>query len=483
MWLSLVIVLTFWAAIYLPGLGTLEVKGEEGRRIFPAMRMLESGNYVVPYVGSDPYFTKPPLVNWLVAASFKTFGVRNEWAARLPSALCVLAVALAFVTVACASLSSHGSLAAALIWMTNFGVIEKGRLIEIEALYVSLTGLAFICWLSWWQERRSSWLTWTVPWIFLGLGMLAKGPLHLVFFYTIVFSILWRGRGLRPEGGPLFHPAHFLGLLLMLTIFAAWAIPCLRMMHAESVTATWTRQLSDRLTGEGFTLAGWLMNIPRALAYFLPWTIVLGWAAVRRPSLGNQRLTPIASGLAWGIALSFVVVSLIPGSVARYTMPLLAPAAWLVAVLLTAERDRLPRWLSLHKPAAWPAVVRLPGMMALLACVAIAVYTVAVMPLRQQREKLRPLARQVNEALPPAEPLYAIDPDYQPALFYVRDPIVYLPRVADLPTDARYVLVQPQQEQEALASTQWQPRRTRAVVRLTDYRRKQLILLEIAPEI
>ena len=89
-----------WAAIYLPGLGSLEIKGEEGRRILPAVTMLETGNYLVPHVGSEPYFRKPPLVNWLVAASFKLTGYRNEWTARLPSALCVLAVALAFIVVA-----------------------------------------------------------------------------------------------------------------------------------------------------------------------------------------------------------------------------------------------------------------------------------------------------------------------------------------------------------------------------------------------
>src|SRR5881275_1296477 len=97
---SLLFVVVCWAAIYLPGLGSLEIKGEEGRRILPAVTMLESGNYLVPQVGSEPYFRKPPLVNWLVAASFKLTGVRNEWTARLPSALCVLAVALAFITVA-----------------------------------------------------------------------------------------------------------------------------------------------------------------------------------------------------------------------------------------------------------------------------------------------------------------------------------------------------------------------------------------------
>jgi hypothetical protein len=88
------------------------------------------------------------------------------------------AVAFAFVTVA------HGPrrerlIMAALIWMTNFGIIEKGRLIEIEALRLA-NRMAFICWLSWWKERRSAWLVWTVLRIFLGLAMLAA-PLTSCF--------------------------------------------------------------------------------------------------------------------------------------------------------------------------------------------------------------------------------------------------------------------------------------------------------------
>src|SRR3954470_23723090 len=174
--ISLALVVLCWAAIYLPGLGSLEIKGEEGRRILPAVTMLQTGNYLVPQVGSEPYFRKPPLVNWLVAASFKLTGLRNEWTARLPSVLCVLLVALAFLTVARSSLGPTGSLFAALIWLANAGMIEKGRLIEIEALYVSLFALAFIFWLSGWRQRKSAWFTWTVPWVFLGLGILAKGP-------------------------------------------------------------------------------------------------------------------------------------------------------------------------------------------------------------------------------------------------------------------------------------------------------------------
>src|ERR1051326_6004977 len=157
---SFCLVIACWAAIYLPGLGSLEIKGEEGRRILPAVTMLETGNYLVPQVGGEPYFRKPPLVNWLVAASFKLTGIRNEWTARLPSVLCVLFVALAFLAVARPPLGPNGSLIAALIWLANAGMIEKGRLIEIEALYVSLFGTALIFWLSWWQQRKSGWLTW-----------------------------------------------------------------------------------------------------------------------------------------------------------------------------------------------------------------------------------------------------------------------------------------------------------------------------------
>src|SRR5881296_4659546 len=187
---AMAIVLLVWAAIYLPALGSIAIKGEEGRRILPAIRMLETGNYIVPQVGSNPYFRKPPLVNWLVAVSFKIFGVRNEWTARLPSAIAVLAVAIAFVTVARASLGPSGSTVAALIWLTNIGMIEKGRLIEIEALYVSLCGLAIIFWLSFWDQKKSPWLIWTPASVILGIGLLAKGPTHLVFFYGIVIAVL-----------------------------------------------------------------------------------------------------------------------------------------------------------------------------------------------------------------------------------------------------------------------------------------------------
>src|SRR5881398_1731867 len=240
---ALLLVLFVWAVVYLPALGSLAIKGEEGRRILPAIRMLETGDYIVPQVGGSPYFRKPPLVNWLVAASFKVFGVRNEWTARLPSALSVLAVAIAFITVARASLGARESLIAAMIWLTNIGIIEKGRLIEIEALYVSLCGLAIIFWLSFFLQKQSPWLIWIPAFVFLGLGLLAKGPTHLFFFYGVVVAVLAYSKHWRL----LVHPAHFVALAVMLGTAAAWAIPFVHMTTSEVAMGKWSAQYTGRL--------------------------------------------------------------------------------------------------------------------------------------------------------------------------------------------------------------------------------------------
>jgi 4-amino-4-deoxy-L-arabinose transferase-like glycosyltransferase len=470
---ALHLVTIIWAAVYLPALGTLEIRGEEGRRILPAVTMLETGNYLVPQVGSDPYFRKPPLVNWLVAGSFKLFGARNEWAARLPSALCVLAVAVAFVTVARGALGANGALIAALVWLINFGTIEKGRLIEIEALYVSLTGLAVISWLVFWQQQRSRWLTWTLPWVFLGLGLLAKGPLHLFFFYAVVLGVLYHTRNLRE----LLRIPHMIGVVLMLLIFAAWAVPCFIAVEGTNVGHIWARQFSGRLSGEDFNFSGWILNIPRGIGYFLPWVLLLLFS--RRAEFVDERDRRIARGIRWGIGISFVVVSLLPGSLSRYTMPLLTPACWMLAALLCAERIDLPRWLRLTWPPGFAPPLRLPLVVAAIACAGVSTYALCVVPRLKKNEKVRTIAEQIDATIPPNERLYAVDPDFQPFLFYVRTPLTYVTEIANVPAEARYVLVQPKKETEAESTDRWAPRRAEVVRSFVDYRNHKTALLKI----
>jgi hypothetical protein len=140
-------------------------------------------------------------------------------------------------------------------------------------------------------------------------------------------------------------------------------------------------------------------------------------------------------------------------------MPLLAPAIWLLAIFIREHALVWPQ--PLRKAITWTVVAVVAGML---------VYTVGIIPWLKHREKIRPLGEQISAALPPNEKLYAVDPDYQPFLFYVRHPIVYLDDVSKLPVEAHYILVRPANEAAATA-------RAQPILRLQDYRGQRVVLL------
>jgi 4-amino-4-deoxy-L-arabinose transferase-like glycosyltransferase len=468
---AVAVVLLAWAVIYLPALGSIAIKGEEGRRILPAVRMLETGNYIVPQVGSDPYYRKPPLVNWLVVASFKIVGVRTEWTARLPSALSVLAVAIAFVTVARAGLGAGGSMIAALIWMTNIGIIEKGRLIEIEALYVSLCGLAIIFWLSFLLQKKSAWLIWLPSSVFLGLGLLAKGPTHLIFFYGIVVAVLACSKNWRL----LFHPAHFVALAVMVGIAAAWAIPFVLRTTTDVAMDKWSAQYTGRLKGIDFKFLSWIQNIPRGLIYFLPWLLLFPLA--RFSKFHDEARQQLARALSWGIAVPFIGVNLVPGAVARYSMPAIVPACWLLAMICEANALQWPSRL-VRARQEWTTTV-MTAFVALGVVIGAIGYPVTAVILRN-RQQVKKAAAELNARVPATETLYAVNPDYQPVFFYVKAPVQYVSDIENLPRDVHYFVVRTENEAEALAALRSAPLRARPIARVHDYSKRKMTLFKVA---
>jgi len=433
--------------------------------------MLETGNYIVPQVGSNVYYRKPPLVNWLVAASFKLFGVRNEWTARLPSALSVLAVAIAFVTVARASLGARGSIIAAMIWLTNIGIIEKGRLIEIEALYVSLFGLAVILWLSFFLQKKSPWLIWLPASVFLGLGLLAKGPTHLIFFYGIVIAVLvcWKDWRL------LVHPAHFVGLAVMIGIAAAWAIPFLHATTSQLAIDKWSGQYTGRLKGADFKFFDWIQNVPRGLIYFFPWLLLFPFA--RFSKLLEQNEQRLSRALSWGTAIPFLAVNLVPGGLARYSMPAIVPASWLLGMLCAGNALQWPRrWMKDER--IWAKIVA--AFIGLGIVIGVIGYPVTAVVLKD-RQQVKKAAAEINALVSANETLYAVNPDYQPVFFYVKAPVQYVSDVENLPDNVRYFLVRHNNEAKALAAQKWAPLRARSVARVRDYSKREMVLFEVAP--
>ena len=529
------LVLALWAAIYLPVLGSLEIKGEEGRRILPAVTMLDTGDWLVPQVGGVPYFSKPPLINWLIAKSFQWTGVRNEWAARLPSVFAVLALGLAAVWTLSRWLGPGGALLTAIFLLTNIGLMEKGRLAEIESLYLSLYGLALLTWLGAWRHdadraggRRPAfpWRAWTLPFVFLGLGLLTKGPLHVVFFYAVVGSVV----GFAGRWRDLFNWAHLLGILIMLGLFALWAVPYFHAISAGQAAGKWYAQMAGRVeVGEKFVWSAYLLNGPRGLANFLPWVVLLPLAwwggsgvastlaraetsslSARTPYPGSLSIpallldAAVARGVRWSLVGCFVAVSVAPGGIPRYTLPLLVPASVLLALTFTRLLPRaagLPAalplvWARVNAGCLWLVIVTAPlaayfggkgdgarRWLAALAIITVSVYLLRrlrhlrrlaepgappdlpeprVLPLAlasgavmglltanyavgamhrlHRQETVRPVGTAIRRMVPAEQQIAVLRPGFLPFLFYVEDPH-YLQTTAALGPSVHYLLV------------------------------------------
>ena len=90
--------------------------------------MLHRHDYVTPYIDGVRFFDKPPLMYWMAASSMRVFGI-HDWAARLPLALCVLALLLAtyglgirlFAAISPAKNPDRGGFYAALALATSIG--------------------------------------------------------------------------------------------------------------------------------------------------------------------------------------------------------------------------------------------------------------------------------------------------------------------------------------------------------------------------
>jgi 4-amino-4-deoxy-L-arabinose transferase-like glycosyltransferase len=180
-----------------------------------------------------------------------------------------------------------------------------------------------------------------VPFLFNGLAILAKAPLHLLFFYAIVVATLASAGELRK----LRSLPHFVGLLIMAVIVAAWAVPYFGEVAASDAGRVWKRQFVERVTGAEMDLVKWLLNIPNGLKDFLPWVLLapLLWRRGATDGL-HDRTAMLVRGARWAVGICFIALLLIPGVLPRYVQPLSVPFSLLIAIVAWECPQRFRQW-------------------------------------------------------------------------------------------------------------------------------------------
>ncbi len=484
---ALIWLLIIWGVVYLWNLGGLEFKGEEARRALPAVEMLKSGNYIVPYIGGEPYYKKPPLINWLVAGSLKLCGVQNEFAARLPSVVFVLLFPLILLYIPGAWPDNNIRFMTGLIFMSCVGILEKGRLIEIEAVYVSLTGIATCWWLSTWLSQRPRWQIWLVPALALTAGMLTKGPAHLLFFFTVVLSVLIANRRLKD----ILVVESILCLIVIFGVTAWWYYLAQNQVDSTAMQQEINQQLSSRIFSLKYRLSENFSSFYRSLIGFLPWIIFLPvlWNQSLLQSMApDHRMTCKSATLGLSIAVIFYLI--LPGSMSRYLMPAYPIASFMLAWLLNQQDiygSVEQHWCAILKGSApvivissilsLLAVVIHPGMDAwrnsllwiLIPALLTAGYLWRVRPRYSlvdlvtrftlligffvflfnqlvpiwapEHEQRRPLAQTINQMIASDDTLYVYRPGYLAFIYYLREPMQYLVQPEQINGNVHYLLI------------------------------------------
>jgi 4-amino-4-deoxy-L-arabinose transferase-like glycosyltransferase len=476
-----------WAGIYLPGLGGEELKGEEPRRALPGLEMIRSGDWLAPRVAGEAYDRKPPLINWLAAAGTLATGRIDEFSVRWPVAVLVLAMGLGtFAGVARAAGRKAGFLAAVFA-LTHIGLMEKGRLVEIDGAYTALAGLAFAAWFGWvgggGPRRPRPWRGWLASGLFLGLAFLAKGPPHLLMFYAVLAGVWTTTRRWRDA----LHPAHFAGLAAAAAVAAPWFFLNARAAAANPPDggagpgATWLAQLTSRLDFSSFDTASWFSEMLLGVANFLPWSALLLPLLFRRVRAAAgipEAAAGLLRGLGAGTVAGYFLIALTPAAHARFTMPLAVPAATFTALALCAAAPHaairmlwraFTRGLAVAAAAlaaaaavwsAWhgvPGIVwlALPAALAvaalawraaggrrltrlaaasglLMAAIAIA-YAGFVQPWKAGRAKFKPTAAALAALMEPGEEAALYRAGLQPWVFYLWDRVREFRHRDDLP--------------------------------------------------
>ena len=189
---------------------------DEARRGVNALEMLRNGDYLnYRYLGEpDTFNTKPPLFTWLVAVSFRLFGV-NAVALRLPSLLALLTFLLYFRH----WLAGRFDPTTVLLTLTAC-VVTKGLLgyhVGISGdtdmlfvLFLTVAGLAYYAFL---VDRKPAGLLLAVG--AGGLAFLTKGvAVGLVVPGMVVFTFAYAAGRRR-----LFSRAAVSGLLIGVVVF------------------------------------------------------------------------------------------------------------------------------------------------------------------------------------------------------------------------------------------------------------------------
>jgi len=337
------------SSILIPALGSAGLERAEIYFLDGARAMLESGDWLVPRYRGEPFFDKPALTYWLMAAAMQVLGPTAA-AGRVVSGVAALLLLLATAWLGQWLLDRRAALAGAVVLATSVAFMSFGRVAMSDMLLALFSTVAVGLGVRSWPRPGP----WNAPvlGLVLGLGFLAKGPIA-VLLPGIGLLLL---AGLRRREAWPFKPSGLAlaALLFVVTGLGWWALVYLR-LGWEPLAHFFLRENLQRFAAATYDSGrGPFFYLGAYAAVGAPWSLLLPLAAWR------TRLEPGPRLLLLWVAAMLVPLSLSRGKIDYYLLPLLPALSLVIGRWLTASS-----WSVLERRATRAVLVLLAAVVAL----------------------------------------------------------------------------------------------------------------------
>ncbi|CAN5279558.1 hypothetical protein BH20ACI2_BH20ACI2_01440 [soil metagenome] len=342
-WISLFVLA---AGAYFAGLDMPLVGPDEPRYAQVAREMFIRGDLITPTLGGYHWFEKPALLYWLQIGAYSLLGV-TEFAARLGPALFGFGTILSLwmlgrsVDVNSRDDVKNGSFAIwlALIATSSLGIIVFAHGASFDIIVTFPMAASLVSFFIFDQAKPRNFRSSTLPlllfYFFIGLALLAKGLIGIVFPFAIVGLYHLLSRKLPNKA---FTVSLVWGTMLAVAVAATWYWPMYHRHGYEFVDEFFLQHHFQRFTSnkyqhpQPFYFFFWVLPLMT-----IPWLPFFGAAVVsyirglfREPLAGSSTNSSPLLLFAWAwLLVPLVFFSLSGSKLPGYILPAV-PAAIVV---------------------------------------------------------------------------------------------------------------------------------------------------------
>jgi 4-amino-4-deoxy-L-arabinose transferase-like glycosyltransferase len=312
---------------------------DETRYVSVAWEMWTRNDFLVPFLNGVPYSEKPPLLFWLIQFGWWLFGI-NEWWPRLISPAFALAHLILIIKLGRLLWPTQSALpyfAGIILFSSSLWILSSTAVMfDLMLSFFTLLALFAIVQV-WYTESNTRWLL--VGWA-IGLGLLAKGPIILLYVLPpALFAPWWQIAKPLTHSKEWWYRGVVFSTTLGIGIALLWLIPAL-LRGGESYTdAILWKQNVDRMVHSFIHQHPFWWYLPLLPLIFFPWLL---WLPIWQ-DFKSLRAFSLHSGvrlcLLW-LGIPFGILSLISGKQAHYLVPLLPAIALLMAHRILSQSSK-----------------------------------------------------------------------------------------------------------------------------------------------